>query len=195
MFFPSNFVIFLNSASSAATLVFYLPEKTEKGQSLEYLKKNEKNTIFNEQPVQRSPKWLLNIGKNGDQEKGFMIQGVQKVLPHFHNKCAHWYHNFQTKNLDHCSPTYVYTLVLQLRMDSLSSIGHNRNYKNSNSIIKTHEPIIYNYIIDPLLKLCKMLLSRPTLTSLLFNFFNSTESNRGSFKALHTQSFRTNEQI
>ena len=31
--------------------------------------------------TQRIPKWLLNFGKNGDQEKGFMIQGVRKILP------------------------------------------------------------------------------------------------------------------
>ena len=41
VFFPSNVVIFLNSASSAAALVFYLPgvftrTDTERKQSLEY---------------------------------------------------------------------------------------------------------------------------------------------------------------
>ena len=45
VFFPQNNVICLNPVSSAATLVFYLPEKTEKGQSLEYFKKFVKNTI------------------------------------------------------------------------------------------------------------------------------------------------------
>jgi len=53
-------VIFLNSARSAAALVFYLPGvctltdtegKTEKGKSPEYFKIFEKNTIFNEHPV------------------------------------------------------------------------------------------------------------------------------------------------
>ena len=53
-------MIFLNSASSAAALVFYLPmvcvhtltpKKTEKGKSPEYFKIFEKNTIFNEHPV------------------------------------------------------------------------------------------------------------------------------------------------
>ena len=47
VFFPENFMIFLNSASSAAALVFYLSgvcthtndkSKTEKGQSQEYFK-------------------------------------------------------------------------------------------------------------------------------------------------------------
>ena len=52
VFFPSNVVIFSNSASSAAALVFYLPgvsihTETERKQSPEY-----KNTIFNEHPVQ-----------------------------------------------------------------------------------------------------------------------------------------------
>ena len=51
MFFP--YVIFLNSASSAAALVFYLPgvckhTDTEGKQSSE---KIEKNTIFNEHPA------------------------------------------------------------------------------------------------------------------------------------------------
>ena len=50
-FFPENVVIFLNYASSAAALVFYLPGvithtdtegKTEKGQSQEYFKIFEK---------------------------------------------------------------------------------------------------------------------------------------------------------
>ena len=53
VFFPSDFVVFLNSASSAAALVFYLPGvctlythwhrgKTEKGRSPEYFKIFEK---------------------------------------------------------------------------------------------------------------------------------------------------------
>jgi len=50
-------VIFLNSASSAAALVFYLPAlctqtDTEGKQSSEYFEKFGKNTIFNEHPVQ-----------------------------------------------------------------------------------------------------------------------------------------------
>ena len=54
--FPYNFVIFLNSASFAAALVFYLPgvcthTDTEGKQSTEYFKKFGKNTIFNEHPV------------------------------------------------------------------------------------------------------------------------------------------------
>ena len=58
--FSLNDVIFLNSASFAAALVFYLPcrglctqrWKTERGQSPEYiLKFSKKNTIFNEHPV------------------------------------------------------------------------------------------------------------------------------------------------
>ena len=56
VFFSSNVVIFLNSASSAAVLVFYLPgvcthTDTEGKQSSEYFKKFENNTIFNEHPV------------------------------------------------------------------------------------------------------------------------------------------------
>ena len=59
-------MIFLNSASSAAALVFYLPfsgqsmkcthrGKTERGQSTAYiLKFSKKNTIFNEHPVEAS---------------------------------------------------------------------------------------------------------------------------------------------
>ena len=49
-------MIFLNSASSAAALVFYLPgvctqTDTEGEQSSEYFEKFGKNTIFNEHPV------------------------------------------------------------------------------------------------------------------------------------------------
>ena len=51
-------MIFLNSASSVAALVFYLPgvcthTDTEGKQSPEYLKKIGKNTIFNEHPVRK----------------------------------------------------------------------------------------------------------------------------------------------
>ena len=57
--FSLRFYDFLNSASSAAALVFYLPGvcthrhrgKTEKGQSPDYFKVFEKNTMFNEHPV------------------------------------------------------------------------------------------------------------------------------------------------
>ena len=60
-------MIFLNSASSAAALVFYLPGvcthtdtegKTEKGQSQEYFEIFGKNTIFNEHSV--SPMMALS---------------------------------------------------------------------------------------------------------------------------------------
>ena len=56
MFFSKNVVIFLNSASSAASQVFYLPglcshTDTEGKQSPEFFKKFGKNTIFNEHPV------------------------------------------------------------------------------------------------------------------------------------------------
>ena len=49
-------MLFLNSASSAAALVFYLPgvcthTDTEGKQSSEYFEKFGKNTIFNEHPV------------------------------------------------------------------------------------------------------------------------------------------------
>ena len=55
-FFLKFFVIFLNSASSAAALVFYLPgvctyTDTEGKQSPEYFLKFGKSTIFNEHPV------------------------------------------------------------------------------------------------------------------------------------------------
>ena len=67
--FPLNAAIFLNSASSADALVFYLPsggpsvksrvhllisrEKRESPESGIYSKSSEKNTIFNEHPVYR----------------------------------------------------------------------------------------------------------------------------------------------
>ena len=59
-FFPKNFVIILNSASSAAALVFYLPcmcthtdteGKPRKARVRNILESSEKNTIFNEHPV------------------------------------------------------------------------------------------------------------------------------------------------
>ena len=59
VFFPSNVVIFLNSASPAAALVFYLPGvcthndtegKQRKARGRNIFKKSEK-TIFNEHPV------------------------------------------------------------------------------------------------------------------------------------------------
>ena len=54
--FPENFVIILNSAISAAALVFYLPgvctdADVERKQSPEYILKSSKNTIFIEHPV------------------------------------------------------------------------------------------------------------------------------------------------
>ena len=57
-----NFVIFLNSASSATALVFYLPGvcthtdtegKQRKARVRNIFKNSEKNTIFNEHPVPR----------------------------------------------------------------------------------------------------------------------------------------------
>ena len=59
MFFPLNVVIFLNSSSSTAALVFYLPGVCthtdtvgkQRNTSLEYFKILRKNTIFNEHPV------------------------------------------------------------------------------------------------------------------------------------------------
>ena len=64
VFFSSNVVIFLNSASSAAALVFYLPgvcthTETEEKQSPEYLKEFGKNTMFNEHPVINTGKIIL----------------------------------------------------------------------------------------------------------------------------------------
>ena len=61
VFFPWNFVIFLNSASSVVALVFYLlvvcthtdtEGKQRKARIRNILKSSEKNTIFNEHPVQ-----------------------------------------------------------------------------------------------------------------------------------------------
>ena len=58
--FPQNVVIFLNSVSSAASLVFYLPGvctqtdtkgKQRKARVRNILKSLDKNTIFNEHPV------------------------------------------------------------------------------------------------------------------------------------------------
>ena len=63
---PYNFLNFLNSAHSAAALVFYLPgvcthtdieKKTESGI---YIKIFEKNTIFNEHPVCHT--WVKTSG-------------------------------------------------------------------------------------------------------------------------------------
>ena len=64
-------MIFLNTASSAAALVFYLPGvctstdtegKTEKGQGQEYFKIFGKNAIFNEHPVHnRNYKCFISI--------------------------------------------------------------------------------------------------------------------------------------
>ena len=60
MFFPENVVIFLNSASSDAALVFHLPGvctntdtkgKQRKTRVQNILKSLEKNTILNEHPV------------------------------------------------------------------------------------------------------------------------------------------------
>ena len=57
MFLPENFGIFLDSASSAAALVFYLPgvcthtDTEGKTRVRNILKSLEKNTIFNEHPV------------------------------------------------------------------------------------------------------------------------------------------------
>ena len=60
VFFPKKIVIFLNSVSSAASLVFYLPgvcthtdteDKQRKASVRNILKSSGKNTIFNEHPV------------------------------------------------------------------------------------------------------------------------------------------------
>ena len=60
VFFSSNVVIFLNSASSAAALVYYLPGvythtdtngKQRKTRVRNILKSLDKNTIFNKHPV------------------------------------------------------------------------------------------------------------------------------------------------
>ena len=66
--FPYNFVIFLNSASSAVALVFYLPcvcthndtnGKQRKTRVRNILKSLEKNTIFHKHPVLLSPYFLV----------------------------------------------------------------------------------------------------------------------------------------
>ena len=70
MYFPENVVIFLNSASSAAALVFYLPGecthtdtegKQRKARVWNILKSSEKNTIFNEHPVYTKDVLLLRF--------------------------------------------------------------------------------------------------------------------------------------
>ena len=63
-------MIFLNSVSSAAALVFYLPgvcthTETEGKQSPKYFQIFEINTIFNEHPVYD----LLNLGKERQTDK------------------------------------------------------------------------------------------------------------------------------
>ena len=83
VFFPLNFVIFLNSASSAAALVFYLPgvcthNDTEGKQSLEYFKIFGKNTIFNEQPVYSVQK----SSKNKKHRSKFLLKkGLLYIYP------------------------------------------------------------------------------------------------------------------
>ena len=72
-------MIFLNSASSAAALVFYLPgvcthTDTEGKQSLEYFKIFGKNTIFNEHPVPKMREGLrCALAIPGNQVPGPII--------------------------------------------------------------------------------------------------------------------------
>ena len=59
-------MIFLNSAGSAAALVFYLPgvckhTDTERRRVRNILKSSEKNTIFNEHPVYTKDVLLLRF--------------------------------------------------------------------------------------------------------------------------------------
>ena len=70
--FPWNFVIFLNSASSAAALVFYLPGvcthtdtegKQRKARVRNILKSFEKNTIFNEHRVGNFDSWKNKLDR------------------------------------------------------------------------------------------------------------------------------------
>ena len=64
VYFPYNVLIFLNSASSAAAQVFYLPGvcvhtlTPRENRFGNFLKIFEKNTIFNEHPVHSGPKHL-----------------------------------------------------------------------------------------------------------------------------------------
>ena len=73
-------MIFLNSASSAAALVFYLPgvcthTDTEGKQSPEYFLKFSKNTIFNEHPVVK--KEAISCLK--DQETKAKRKGIGRI--------------------------------------------------------------------------------------------------------------------
>ena len=64
MFLPENFMIFLNSASFAAALVFYQPgvcTHTRKARARNILKSSEKNTIFNEHPVAITENEFFNV--------------------------------------------------------------------------------------------------------------------------------------
>ena len=93
VFFPLNFVIFLNSASSATALVFYLPgvcthTDTEGKQSPEYFKIFGKNTIFNEHPVVPCELFCPSVGR--DWPVGWLVfvchnfpQGRQRIFTSF----------------------------------------------------------------------------------------------------------------
>ena len=75
-------MIFLNSASSAAALVFYLPGvcthtdtegKQRKARVRNILKSSEKNTIFNEHPVYKcDDRMMKDVFLNFRQEGGNM---------------------------------------------------------------------------------------------------------------------------
>ena len=100
-------MIFLNSASSAAAPVFYLPAlctqtDTEGKQSSEYFDKFGKNTIFNEHPVSGS--WQMTDILSGFQFDFFFFRGSG-----FHLSTESHYLVNQNK---FCSPS--------LNIDSLS---------------------------------------------------------------------------
>ena len=102
--FSLKFVIFLNSASSAAALVFYLPGvcthtdaegKQRKARVWNILKSLKKNTILNEHPVPDDPRGVLD-GVEQLEFKGHLPGAGSRLLglvrnyfflgmKHFHN--------------------------------------------------------------------------------------------------------------
>ena len=95
--FPKNFVIFLNSASSAAALVFYLPgvcthTATKGKQSPEYFSKfGKKHKTYNEHPVQVWKMWSrvhCGIFRLLDSKKKYQASyGISSL----HAGCPFWW--------------------------------------------------------------------------------------------------------
>ena len=88
-------MIFLNSARSAAALVFYLPgvcthADNERKQSPEYFKIFGNNTIFNEHPVcytdYETPCIIIKVcfvfRRNNDKSTFILRKSVSKLQPH-----------------------------------------------------------------------------------------------------------------